>query len=215
MVKLVIFDLDGVIVSTDDLHYRAWKRVSDELNLLFNEEINHKLRGVSREESLKIILNLNSRTLTGEEFKAVLEMKNHYYRSSLCELTSKDILPGVSKYINHLKTSGIKLAIGSSSRNSPLILKQIGLDESFDTVVDGNSITRSKPDPEVFLKAAEDLGIDPLYSIVYEDAQAGVDAALAAGMKVIGVGKEALTGAYRVTENMLNESVELLGGMYE
>lgn len=187
----VIFDLDGVIVSTDDCHYRAWKRLADEEGIYFDREINHRLRGVSRMESLSIVLERANRPYTAEERQMLAEQKNAYYRELIAELTPEDILPGIKPLLERLKEHGIKIAIGSSSKNTPLILERIGLANYFDAVADGNAITNSKPDPEVFLLAAKKLGVPPAHCVVIEDADAGVEAALKAGMRVIGVGTAA------------------------
>ena len=187
----VIFDLDGVIVSTDDCHYRAWKRLADEEGIYFDREINHRLRGVSRMESLSIVLERANRPYTVEERQVLAERKNGYYRELINELTPEHILPGVMPLMERLKQHGIKIAIGSSSKNTPLILERLGLANYFDAVADGNAVTNSKPDPEVFLLAAEKLGVPPAQCVVIEDADAGVEAALAAGMRVIGVGTAA------------------------
>ncbi|MBA2133868.1 beta-phosphoglucomutase [Capillibacterium thermochitinicola] len=187
----VIFDLDGVIVSTDDCHYKAWKRLADEEGIYFDKEINHRLRGVSRMESLAIVLERANRPYTMEEQQALADRKNAYYRELIQELTPEHILPGVRPLLERLKQHGIKIAIGSSSKNSPLILERLGLADEFDAVVDGNAIKNSKPHPEVFLRAAEKLGVPAAQCVVVEDADAGVEAALAAGMRVIGVGTAA------------------------
>ena len=187
-IKTVIFDLDGVIVSTDDCHYRAWKMMADEEGIYFNRQINERLRGISRMESLEIILEKAMRHYKEEEKEIIATRKNEYYKELIKELTPSDILPGVGKILGDLKEVGIKIAIGSSSKNSPIILKQIGLDAYFDAVADGNDIKNSKPDPEVFLLAASRLDIEPGMCLVVEDADAGVEAALSAGMKVLGVG---------------------------
>lgn len=194
MLKLAIFDLDGVIVSTDHFHYRAWKAMADQRGWDFDEELNHELRGVSRAECLAIILDANDASVTEADKEALLEMKNTSYRNMLSELSSEDILPGVAGLLAGLRSAGILLAIGSSSRNTPTILERIGMADGFDAVVDGNMISNSKPHPEVFLKGAHALGIAPSDCVVFEDAQAGVDAARAAGMMVVGVGPAALEG---------------------
>lgn len=186
--QAVIFDLDGVIVSTDEFHYQAWKRMADGEGIPFNREINERLRGVSRMESLSIILEQAHRHYSEEEQTALAEGKNGIYKELLKELSPRDLLPGVPELLAGLQARGIKIAIGSSSKNTPFILKQIGLDQSFDAVADGNQIERSKPDPEVFLLAARKLGVDPGECVVVEDAEAGIAAALAAGMKAVGVG---------------------------
>lgn len=187
-VKAVIFDLDGVIVSTDDYHYRAWKSMADEEGIFFDKTINERLRGVSRMESLEIVLEKKRREYTYEEKNQISEKKNSLYRELLKKLTPNDILPGVMKVLENLKADNIKIAIGSSSKNTPMILEKIGLKYYFDAVADGREIKNSKPDPEVFLLAAKKLGLSPEECLVVEDADAGVKAALACGMKVVGVG---------------------------
>ncbi|HBR28195.1 MAG TPA: beta-phosphoglucomutase [Firmicutes bacterium] len=187
----VIFDLDGVIVSTDDCHYRAWQQLADEEGIYFDAEINQRLRGVSRMDSLEIILERADRNYTNEEKKVLADRKNAYYRELIQALTPDNILPGVGPILAGLKEHGIKIAVGSSSKNTPLILDRIGLKDYFDAVADGNDLSKSKPDPEVFLLAAERLGVPPEHCVVVEDADAGVEAALAAGMRVLGVGAAA------------------------
>lgn len=187
-IKAVIFDLDGVIVSTDDYHFRAWEKMADEEGIYFDREINERLRGVSRMESLEIILERSSKKYTEKEKIELAERKNYYYRQLLNDLSPKDILPGVTKVLEELKEKGIKIAIGSSSKNTPMILNKIGLADCFDAVADGNDIKNSKPDPEVFLLAASKLNINPESCLVVEDADAGVEAALAGDMRVLGVG---------------------------
>ena len=187
-IEAVIFDLDGVIVSTDEYHYLGWQRLADELGIPFDRHINERLRGVSRLQSLEIILEQAAQPYTAAEKLELAERKNTYYREFLQQVSPKDILPGVLELLSELKTRKIKIAIGSSSRNTPLILAQIGLSHTFDALADGNDITRSKPDPEVFLLAAERLGVSPSACLVVEDADAGVESALAAGMSVLGVG---------------------------
>ena len=184
----VIFDLDGVIVSTDNCHYLAWKRMADEEGIEFDRTINERLRGVSRMESLAIILEKADKEYSEAEKQAMAARKNGYYVELIGSLTENDILPGAMDMLNGLKEKGIKVAVGSSSRNTPIILKQIGLSDFFDAVADGNAIKNSKPDPEVFLLAAKLLNLDPANCLVVEDADAGVQAALAGGMRVLGVG---------------------------
>lgn len=190
-IRAVIFDLDGVVVSTDEYHYLGWKRLADEEGIYFDHEINHRLRGVSRMESLAILLERAEVDYADEQKQEMAERKNGYYRESLQNLTPDDILPGVMEVLDLLKANGIKVAIGSSSRNSPTILERVGLGTYFDATADGNDISNSKPDPEVFLVAAERLGIAPADCLVVEDANAGVDAAVAAGMACVAVGDAA------------------------
>lgn len=186
--EAVIFDLDGVIVSTDECHYQAWKRLADEEGIPFDRSANQRLRGVSRMESLEIVLERAARTYTDVEKTVLAERKNEYYRKLLYRLTSADILPGAVSLLRELKKRGIRVAIGSSSRNAPFILEKIGLGGFFDAVADGNGITKSKPDPEVFLLAAKLLCVRPEHCAVVEDSVAGILAAKAAGMKAVGVG---------------------------
>lgn len=190
-IQAVIFDLDGVIVSTDDYHFRAWKRLADEEGIPFTREDNERLRGVSRMESLGIILEKAAKSYSDEEKHAMAERKNDYYRESLKDLSAADILPGVLPVLNTLQDRGVKIAIGSSSKNAGPILRAIGLGDRFDVVTDGTHISKSKPDPEVFSLAGRKLGIPPAQCLVVEDADAGVEAGLAAGMPVLAVGSAA------------------------
>lgn len=186
-IKAVIFDLDGVIVTTDDCHYRAWKMMADDEGIYFDREINERLRGVSRMASLDIVLERAEKEYTDDEKVALATKKNDCYVELINELTPADILPGVMDNLNRLKENGIKIAIGSSSKNTPIILKQVGLDSFFDAVSDGNNISKSKPDPEVFVKAADMLGMPYADCMVVEDADAGIEAGKAAGMKTLAV----------------------------
>ena len=187
-IKAVIFDLDGVIVSTDDCHYRGWKKMADEEGIYFDRTINERLRGVSRMESLNIILERAEKEYTEDEKVEMATRKNGYYVEFIQALTPDDILPGVMETLEELKNKNIKIAIGSSSKNTPIILKQIGLSDYFDAVSDGNNITKSKPDPEVFLKAADFLGMPYENCAIVEDADAGIAAGKAAGMFTFAVG---------------------------
>ena len=186
--KAVIFDLDGVLVTTDEYHYRAWKKLADEENIYFDRAINSRLRGVSRMESLDIILEKSDKIYTQEQKQALAERKNNYYKHLINGLTEKDVLNGVEENLTELKRSGIKIAVGSSSKNTPMILEKTGLLKYFDAVADGNDIKKSKPDPEVFLNAAEKLGVKPCDCLVVEDADAGIEAGKRAGMKTLAVG---------------------------
>lgn len=183
-----IFDLDGVIVSTDDCHYEAWKQLADEEGIFFDRTINERLRGVSRLKSLEIILERAEKSYTDEEKTAMATRKNGYYVDRVKAIDSSAILPGALSFVNRAKELGVKVAIGSSSKNTKLILGQIGLSDAFDQIADGNDIKNSKPAPDVFLAAAEKLSIAPANCMVIEDADAGVEAALAAGMDVLAVG---------------------------
>ena len=187
-IEAVIFDLDGVIVTTDDYHYEAWKKIADQENIYFDREINERLRGVSRMESLDIILEKSSKIYNEEEKIELATRKNDYYKNLLENLTKEDILPGILETLNFLENKKIKTAIGSSSKNTIFILNKIGLIDKFDAIVDGTMIKNSKPDPEVFLQAAEKVGIKAEKCLVVEDADAGVEAGKRAGMRVLGVG---------------------------
>ena len=205
--KGIIFDLDGVICSTDHYHYLAWKALADRLGAYFDETINNRLRGVSRMASLEIVLERYNGTLTEEEKLAAAEEKNNTYRELLKQMTPADLSDEVKQTLDALWARGLLLGIGSSSKNTKFILSQIGLGDYFDKISDGTNITRSKPDPEVFLKAAEYLGLEPKDCLVVEDAVAGVQAAHAAGMDAAAVGDAAGSG---LAEYSLKSFSELL-----
>ena len=204
-IKAVIFDLDGVIVSTDDCHYEAWQQLADRQGIYFDREINQRLRGVSRMESLEILLERAGRAYSDEEKNAMATEKNEAYKRLVMMITPSAILPGAMETISKLREKGIMLAIGSSSKNTPIILKQIGLEGYFDAVADGNHIKNSKPDPEVFLLAAKMLNIPPENCLVVEDADAGVEAALNGNMKVLGVGSAARNPAATISAGSLKD----------
>ncbi len=184
----IIFDLDGVICSTDEYHYLAWKALADRLGIPFDRERNNLLRGVSRMASLEIILEKSGKTYTESEKAAFAEEKNETYRKLLGRMSPADLPGDVADTLEKLREMGLKLAIGSSSKNTPFILERIGLAGFFDAVADGNCITHSKPHPEVFLKAAEMIGLDPGVCLVVEDAHAGVEAAVAGGFDCAAIG---------------------------
>lgn len=186
--KGIIFDLDGVICSTDEYHYLAWKALASRLGIPFDRTINNRLRGVSRMESLDIILEKAEITYAAEEKAAFAQEKNTLYRQLLSAMSRADLAEEVRDTLNILRNAGLKLAIGSSSKNTPFILERIGLDGFFDAVADGNAITHSKPHPEVFLKAADMLGLAPSVCLVVEDAHAGVEAGVAGGFACAAIG---------------------------
>lgn len=191
----VIFDLDGVICFTDHYHYLAWKALADSLGIDFDESKNDRLRGVSRMESLEIVLEgYHGAPLSDAEKTALADRKNALYRQSLQTMSPKDLSDEVRDTLNALRARGIKLAIGSSSKNTPLILERIGLAGFFDAVSDGNNITRSKPDPQVFTMAAEMLRLPAEKCLVVEDALAGLQAAAAGGFASAGLGPAAQSG---------------------
>ena len=211
-IEAVIFDLDGVIVDTAIFHYQAWKRLADEFGFEFTPAHNERLKGVSRIESLEILLEVgNIKIETPEEKEILATKKNNWYREFILKMTPKDILPGVKDFLDQLKKNNLKIAIGSSSKNASTILERIGYMEFFDAVIDGTKITNSKPDPEVFLKAAEALKIKPENCVVFEDAQAGIEAAIKAGMKTVGVGdKSILYEADIIVPDLKNIDVKII-----
>jgi len=209
--QAVIFDLDGVICFTDEYHYRAWKAMADGMGIPFDRTINNRLRGVSRMASLEIILEkYQGPALSQEEKDHLAQQKNDLYRESLHEMSPADLSDEVKETLDGLRAAGLKLAIGSSSKNTPFILGQIGLAGYFDAVSDGNNITRSKPDPEVFVKAAAMLGIAPEHCLVVEDAVSGAEAGHAGGMKVACLGDAALNGAGDWNMNSIRELLEIV-----
>ena len=190
-IHAIIFDLDGVICFTDKYHYQAWKELADREGIYFDEKINDRLRGVSRMQSIDIILERASREYTEEEKESMAAMKNESYVKLLENMSTKDLSDEVKNTLDELRHRGYKLAIGSSSKNTKKILKQIGLVDYFDAISDGTNITKSKPDPEVFLKAADMVEEKPQNCLVVEDAAAGIDAACAGGFLSAGIGDAA------------------------
>lgn len=208
--KAFIFDLDGVIVGTDEYHYLAWKQVASGENIYFDKEINNRLRGVSRMESLEIILENAESKYTPEEKQLLAEKKNEIYKILLANLTPNDRFEGVTETLEEMKKRGYRIAIGSSSKNTPFILERLGYRNYFDAVSDGNNITHSKPDPEVFLKAAEMLGLDPGECYVVEDADSGIDAAKAGKFTAIGIGPAASYVKTDIPISRFSDLLELL-----
>lgn len=207
----VIFDLDGVICFTDEYHYRAWKTMADDMGVYFDRTINNRLRGVSRMESLEIVLErYDGPTLSRADKERLATQKNDIYRKSLHEMSTADLSDAVKATLDGLRAMGLKLAIGSSSKNTPFILGQIGLAGYFDAVSDGNNITRSKPDPEVFVKAAQMLGIAPERCLVVEDAVSGAEAGHAGGMKVACLGDAAAHGAGDWNMDSIRELLDIV-----
>lgn len=191
MLKAIIFDLDGVICSTDEYHYRAWKMLADRLGIPFDRQVNNRLRGVSRMASLEIVLSGGAGTYSDREKKMMAEEKNALYRKMLSAMSEKDLNPEIRQTLDALRAQGLLLAIGSSSKNTPYILSRLGLLDYFDAVCDGNCIVHSKPDPEVFVKAAAMLGVAPEEALVVEDAVSGAQAGHAGGFRVACVGDAA------------------------
>jgi len=211
MIQGVIFDLDGVLVTTDELHYQSWQQITAAEGIYFDRAINHRLRGISRMESLEIVLERSLRAYTPQEKTALADRKNAIFRQLLQNLTPADLLPGALEMVTALRRRGLKTAVASSSRNTAQIMDQLDLWRHFDGVVDGNDITRSKPDPEVFLLAAQRLGLPPEDCLVIEDAVAGVESARRAGMAVFGVGTpQTLPGVSRLAADLAHVTVEEL-----
>ena len=198
-IKGFLFDLDGVIVDTAKYHYLAWRRMANELGFDISEEFNEKLKGISRIESLKMILEEGNKTLSDAEIETYAKLKNEWYLELVTQMNPDEILVGVPAFFKQLKAANIKCALGSVSKNAQMILEKIGLLNEFDAIIDGTKIVNSKPHPEVFLKGAEALGLQPEECIVFEDAEAGIEAAHRAGMQAVGIGKpEVLTEAETV-----------------
>lgn len=208
--QAVIFDLDGVICSTDEYHYQAWKRLADELGVPFDRSTNNRLRGVSRMASLEIVLESYAEPLAEAEKLVLAEQKNEIYKSLLAGMGPEELSPDVKRTLDRLRERGLLLAIGSSSRNTPFILRQLGLADYFDAVSDGNNITNSKPDPEVFLKAAQMLNLEPKDCLVVEDAIAGAEAAHRGGMQAACVGDAAKAKAGDYNLRSVEELLEIL-----
>ena len=190
MLKAVIFDLDGVITDSAKFHYLAWKSLADEFGISFDEEYNEKLKGVSRMDSLDLILQKGNIMLPLEEKEVLADRKNGLYKEYIKQITPKDVLPGIENFLQELKSEDIKMAIASASKNAFFIIKQLGMEDCFDYIVDAGKIERSKPFPDVFLAAAEAVGVLPKECIGVEDANSGIEAIKAAGMFAVGVGTE-------------------------
>jgi beta-phosphoglucomutase len=200
-----IFDLDGVIVDTAGYHYLAWKKLADQLGIEFDEEQNEKFKGVSRKRCLEILLELGKLEVSQEQFEAWLVEKNEDYLSYIDKMDTSEILPDVTKVLDYLKAREIPMALGSASKNAKPILEKVQLLRYFTTVVDGNEVSKAKPDPEVFLIAARNLGVDAGSCVVFEDAVAGVEAARRAGMTSVGIGDREILGAADYTFNDFTE----------
>lgn len=202
MISTYIFDLDGVIVDTAKYHYLAWKKLADQLGISFSKEQNELLKGVSRIRSLEIILELGGKTLSQEEFDACLMQKNEDYLAYINQMDESEILPDVVKTLDSIRERGGKIVLGSASKNAQPILEKVGLLSYFDAIVDGNDVTKAKPDPEVFLLGAQRVQAQPHECVVFEDSVAGIQAANIAGMRSVGIGeKEVLKEAYYVCKD--------------
>lgn len=210
-IKACLFDLDGVIVDTAKYHYIAWKELADDLGFEFTEEQNEGLKGVSRMDSLDILLEIGGITLSEAEKQVLAKEKNDRYRGLIEKMTTDEILPGVKEFLLDLRKNDIKIGLGSSSRNARTILDLISLTTLFDTIIDGTNISNAKPHPEVFLSGAETLGLGPQYCVVFEDAEAGIEAAINAKMRTVGVGPSATLNKADLNILTFNElTVDLL-----
>lgn len=211
-----LFDLDGVIVDTAKYHYIAWRELANDLGFDLSLEQNESLKGISRMESLDIILGFGNATLTDEEKVARAAVKNARYLELCQQMTPDDTLPGVRRFMEEVKAASIKIGLGSASKNARVILERIDMLDYFETIVDGTRITKSKPDPEVFLIGANDLHLAPEDCVVFEDAVAGVEAAKAGGMYAVGIGEASvLTQADIVVEGFENFSLSDLKSQFK
>ena len=207
MIKAAIFDLDGVLVTTDSMHYEAWKKLGEEIGITnFTKEDNIRQRGISRMASLEILLEKTDKKYTDAEKEELAERKNAYYKEMLETLSEKDVLSGAKEFLVYLKEQGIKTAVGSASKNAPVILEKTGLLPFLDAVACGLDVTKSKPDPQVFLVAANKLDTDPKECMVFEDADAGIEAAKRGGMYAFAVG----AARYNKNADMSAESLEIM-----
>mgnify|MGYP001820667918 CR=1 FL=1 len=194
MLKGFLFDLDGVIVDTAKYHFLAWKRLADDLKINFTIEDNELLKGVSRMASLDIVLGLGNLELSEDEKLTLATRKNEWYVDYITKMDSDEILPGALDFLKEAKDKGIKVALGSASKNAQTILERLEITSYFDAIISGNEVSKAKPDPEVFLLGAKSVGLEPQECVVFEDAQAGVQAAINAGMKCIGIGEVSILG---------------------
>jgi beta-phosphoglucomutase len=200
-----IFDLDGVIVDTAKYHYQAWKRLANKNGFDFSEADNERLKGVSRTRSLEILLEIGNLNVGEAVKQAMAAQKNEWYVEYIQNMAVSEILPGAAEYLQTIHNRGVKTAIGSASKNAPLILERLGIRDLFDVVIDGTKVAQAKPDPEVFLRAACELEVPPASCIVFEDAEAGIEAAHRAGMGAVGIGKPI----------MLKEADMVMAGLYQ
>lgn len=211
MVKACLFDLDGVIVDTAVYHFKAWKKLANQLGFDFTEEQNEQLKGVSRIDSLKKILAWGGLQKSEEEIEVLAHLKNEWYVQMITKIQPGDELPGAKDFLEQIKQARYKIALGSASKNAPLILDNLRIRYLFDAVIDGSQVTHSKPDPEVFLKGAQALNVLPIECVVFEDALAGIEAAIAGGMHTVGIGSpEVLSNAELVINGLSEMTVEKL-----
>lgn len=211
MIRACIFDLDGVIVDTAHYHFLSWKRLAAELGIELTEADNEKLKGVSRMRSLEIILEMKDITLNDREKEKLANRKNEWFIDYVERMLPEEIFPSVRTLIQNLKFHDIRVAVASSSKNASTVLKRLQIEKEFEVIVDGNAIVHTKPDPEIFLTTARLMEINPAECLVFEDAAAGVEAALAAGMKCVGIGSpEQLGKAHKVLSRTGDFKIEML-----
>lgn len=191
-IKGFLFDLDGVIVDTAKFHFKAWQRLASELDIPFTEEQNEELKGVSRKESLEKILSWGNKSLSADEFDRMMALKNEWYLEFVREMKSDEALPGAVEFLEQSRRQGLRIGLGSASKNAVLILDLLGIKDYFETIVDGNKITKSKPDPQVFEIGAENLGLSAAECVVFEDSLAGLEAAKVGDFRRVGIGSEAV-----------------------
>lgn len=204
-IKACLFDLDGVIVDTAIYHYKAWKRLANSLGFDFTEHDNEKLKGVSRVRSLELILGWGGVSKTAAEQEQLATQKNEWYVEMISHMTPAEILPGAKQFVENCRKAGLKTALGSASKNSMTILEKINMVDLFDAIIDGTKVSKAKPDPEVFLKGAEEVGVKPQECVVFEDAIAGIEAAIAGGMKSVGIGSPDVLGKADLVVSGLSE----------
>ena len=204
-IQACIFDLDGVIVDTARYHYKAWKRLANELGFDLTPEQNEKMKGIGRMESLEMLLEMGNKPATKKEKKQLADIKNSWYKEYIGEMQPDDLLPGVVDFLEELTEAHILIAIGSASRNAPAIIRQVQIGRYLDALIDGSKVKKGKPDPEVFLKAAEEMGMPPEHCVVFEDAQAGIEAAKNGGMRAIGVGSPSVLHQADMVISGINE----------
>jgi beta-phosphoglucomutase len=213
-IKACIFDLDGVIVDTAKYHFIAWREIARDLGFEFTEHDNERLKGVSRMRSLEILLEIGGVILDEPAKEILADRKNKDYLTYVLQMTPDEILPGSREFLLELKGAGIKTALGSASKNAMTILDRLEITDLFDAIVDGTKVSKAKPDPEIFLKGAEEVNISPANCVVFEDAEAGIDAAIAAGMKCVGIGSpEILRKANQVIPGFQNFSLKKLNDL--
>lgn len=194
-IQACLFDLDGVLVDTAKYHFLAWKRLAAELGFTFTEQDNEKLKGVSRMASLDILLKVGGIELNETQKQELAKRKNEWYVEYISQMDASEILPGALAFLQQCRENGLKTALGSASKNAPMILRNTGLTPYFDAIIDGTHTSQAKPDPEVFLLGARELGVNPENCVVFEDAEAGIEAARRAGMRCVGIGTPKTLGA--------------------